>query len=84
MSTNPFINYEERTCRIPAAGSEIDRPEAPLPRSAGSFTGSDMSLDDSIDRYTWSQPFNPFIAPAVAQPPFLYPQLPTYAATPAA
>jgi hypothetical protein len=38
-----------------------------------------MSIDDSIDRYTWSQSFNPFIAPAVAQPPFLHPQLPAYA-----
>jgi hypothetical protein len=43
-----------------------------------------MSIDDSIDRYTWSQSFNPFIAPAVAQPPFLHPQLPAHAAAPAA
>ena len=81
---NPFIDYEERTCRLPAAGSVMDRPVVPLPRSAGSLTGSDMSLDDSIDRYTWSQPFNPFIAPAGAQPPFLHPPLPPSAAAPAA
>jgi hypothetical protein len=43
-----------------------------------------MSIDDSIDQYTWSQPFNPFIAPAVAQPLYLHPQLPAYAAAPAA